>query len=97
MPIQHNAPSNRIEDRTVSLIAKPVFTSLILLFAVFIMLLSAKDSEAGDNIWTWTGLGGWVLQIVADPLEPNTVYARTHEGVMKSTDGGITWKISPNL
>jgi photosystem II stability/assembly factor-like uncharacterized protein len=34
-----------------------------------------------------------VMDIAADPKEPKTIYIGTHEaGVLKSTDGGKTWK-----
>jgi photosystem II stability/assembly factor-like uncharacterized protein len=34
-----------------------------------------------------------VMDVAADPREPKTIYIATHEsGVLKSTDGGNTWK-----
>jgi len=48
--------------------------------------------KAGENIWTWAGVNGTVWQIVTDPLNPSTVYARVDSNrIVKSTDGGNTW------
>jgi len=34
-----------------------------------------------------------VMAVTPDPRDPKTIYAGTHEaGVLKSTDGGNTWK-----
>jgi photosystem II stability/assembly factor-like uncharacterized protein len=56
----------------------------------------------GDGVWkSLDGGASWVQQqlaprdgyfsVVADPVDPFTVYAHGNAGVAKSSDGGITW------
>ncbi len=54
--------------------------------------------KTSDNGATWTKCLDWayneqhgVQVIKINPLNPNTVWAGTTEGAMKSTDAGITW------
>jgi len=54
----------------------------------------------GGNTWTQTGLN-WQLheykaiqKIVLNPLNTQTLYAATSDGVYKSLDGGTTWSLS---
>ncbi len=77
--------------------------NIILFFAMMFCLLSTvialagawiqhETVYAGENIWTWANVGGYVEQIITDPLSPGLVYARMGDGkLMKSTDGGISW------
>ena len=54
----------------------------------------------GTNSWTWRGPqyntaadeAPQVTQIVIDSTNPNLVYAGTHQGVYRSTDGGESWE-----
>src|SRR5581483_9025411 len=41
--------------------------------------------------WRPTGLATFATLVVVDPVNPTTVYAGTSYGLMKSTDGGLTW------
>ena len=91
MYVQKNHSSKSDDVRRFLCVTRPVLVAIVLTFMVVSMLLSAKASHTGENSWTWTGLGGWVIQILADPLDSNVVYARTYEGVWKTTDGGNTW------
>lgn len=59
---------------------------------------SLKDgvfrSTDGGSTWSYSGLAGtFVLDLEIDPLNPNTLYAATAQGVAKSVDGGITWAL----
>jgi photosystem II stability/assembly factor-like uncharacterized protein len=55
-------------------------------------------SEDGGRSWQRVVLPGShshvdVMAVAADPKDPSTVYAGTHEaGVFKSTDGGKSWR-----
>ncbi len=44
---------------------------------------------------TWTSVyqsGSWIFQLIANPRNFNTIYAaKWNKGVLKSTDGGLTW------
>ncbi|WP_203920756.1 WD40/YVTN/BNR-like repeat-containing protein [Rugosimonospora africana] len=57
----------------------------------------AAAIPSGDNgAWTYTGptnVGGRVVDLAVDPTtSPSTVYAAVSSGgIMKSTDGGVTW------
>jgi len=69
-------------------------TIFTLTFVFILIYLSPKNGTvyAGENIWTWAGVNGYVYQIVTDPVNPNAVYARIDTNrIMKSTDGGNTW------
>jgi photosystem II stability/assembly factor-like uncharacterized protein len=51
-------------------------------------------ASAGINYWTRIGLEGvrgGVDVLTIDPLTPTTLYAGTHEGLKKSTNGGRNW------
>lgn len=50
-------------------------------------------SVNGGNTWTRTHqANAWISQIIANPLNFNTIYAaKWKKGILKSTDGGITW------
>jgi photosystem II stability/assembly factor-like uncharacterized protein len=49
-----------------------------------------KSVDAGLT-WTDTGLVSCPAALVIDPKNPNTIYAATDSGVMKSIDGGGSW------
>ena len=74
-----------------------VFCIAVLTMMVFSLCLATRPARAGDNVWTWTGAGRTVTQIVTDPLHPGTVYALSGESwdtsnkILRSTDGGVTW------
>ncbi|MCA1630228.1 MAG: transcriptional regulator, partial [Acidobacteria bacterium] len=64
--------------------------------------------ETRDGAKTWSRLssfnhpGRYVDNIIIDPREPKVVYVAMHKhmlpgGFFKSTDGGLTWKESPEL
>ena len=53
-------------------------------------------SRNGGETWRAIRPGGAGLNIVdiaLDPADPNTLYAATHVGVYKTTDGGKTWTV----
>lgn len=50
-------------------------------------------ARAGANFWTSLGPnGGFVRTVVADPSNPQRLYAGSLGGVFKSVDGGATWR-----
>jgi hypothetical protein len=49
-----------------------------------------KSTDGGMN-WAKTGLTSFAIALVVDPHNSDTVYAATLQGVVKSTDRGITW------
>jgi hypothetical protein len=72
------------------------FSLLLAISVLALLLLGLLPKEntvrAGENIWSWANVGGYVDQIVTDPLNPSTVYAVIGDGrLVKSTDGGSTW------
>jgi photosystem II stability/assembly factor-like uncharacterized protein len=73
----------------------PVLVVLTLSYtSLTISIAGSEDAYADDNIWTWTGVNGYVRQIVTSPLNPSTVYAlvdNSTTSILKSTDGGNTW------
>ncbi len=50
-----------------------------------------KSTDGSDS---WTALSGvtGVYSLLSDPRNPETLYAGTSHGVLKSTDGGSTWE-----
>ena len=67
--------------------------SVICLLTLCILLMTYPAS-AGINYWTRIGLEGvrgGVDVLTIDPLTPTTLYAGTHEGLKKSTNGGRNW------
>ena len=91
MNVQQKKSSVIREKRLFISLTRPLLIGMVLIFLVVSILLSTRPGHAGENVWTWTGLGGWVLQILADPNNPDTVYARVEGGVWKTTDGGNSW------
>ena len=75
------------------------FVLVVLTLSYASLTRSVAGSEhayTDDNIWTWTGVNGYVRQIVTSPLIPGIVYALVDDstfgpGILKSTDGGNTW------
>lgn len=66
-------------------------------FKIFLLLLGLLSLgtfkvKAGENIWTWVGLS-YINEksLVADPINPNLLYARSQTHLMRSMDGGVTW------
>ncbi len=49
---------------------------------------SMDCGEKWDTVW----VGGTITRIVVDPSDPDIIYANPH-GVIRSMDGGATWKI----
>jgi photosystem II stability/assembly factor-like uncharacterized protein len=54
---------------------------------------AAPPASAGTNFWTSLGPdGGFVSTVVADPANPQVLYAGSVGGVFKSVDGGASWR-----
>lgn len=55
-------------------------------------------SDEEGSLWTPASGGLPEVLLVAGltvhPTEPNTVYAATHQGLYKTTDGGASWRLS---
>ncbi len=51
-------------------------------------------SDTGQ-VWTRIGItaDSSTTTLTIDPKTPTTLYAGTEEGVLKSTDGGRTWRV----
>jgi photosystem II stability/assembly factor-like uncharacterized protein len=48
----------------------------------------------GDPQWQAVGpWGGIVTEVTVDPNNPTRLYARTHAGIYRSTNGGVTWTL----
>ena len=62
-------------------------------FLLAAIALAAPVAFAGVNRWTTSGPFGVPLSSVAiDPTNPETVYAGTGGEVIKSTNGGLSWR-----
>lgn len=67
------------------------FAGLLAAFGLLVMVPSA--AQAGIRSWTPIGPGGGsVAAIAMDPQDPDTLYAGTQDGVLKSTDGAASWR-----
>ena len=63
---------------------------------VVLMLLIGGLVYAGVDTWTTSGpWGGRTGSVCIDPSNPNVLYT-THNGVLKTTNGGQTWEHSSN-
>ena len=61
-------------------------------FALALLAAASETLQGGDNVWTSLGPDrGSVTTLAFDPQSPNTLYAATDAGVIKSTDGGASW------
>jgi photosystem II stability/assembly factor-like uncharacterized protein len=72
-----------------------ILLTILMLFSLFQGVLRENVVKA-DNGCSWsavnTGLTNmWVQSLAIDPKNTNTVYAGTHDGAFKSTNGGINW------
>lgn len=82
-----SAWKNSILIRYLFGFAVPIL-GLVMIWAV----MGSKTASAGENIWTWAGVSGYVDQIITDPVNPSIAYARIGDGrLMKSVDGGNNW------
>jgi photosystem II stability/assembly factor-like uncharacterized protein len=56
-----------------------------------------KSRDAGAT-WTWVGAGLYsraqVLNVAVDPVHPETVYTTQGDRVLKSVNGGLSWRSS---
>jgi ligand-binding sensor domain-containing protein len=56
---------------------------------------AVRFAHAGINAWTSIGPADVRVNAIAiDPTTPTTLYAGTNNGVVKSTDGGMSWQAS---
>jgi len=65
---------------------------LLLILLVLLGASQAGSVSAGINVWTSNGPeGGSITALEIDPATPATIYAGTHDGIFKSTNGGGNW------
>lgn len=75
-------------ERNLSAISK--ILSIVCAFAF------AGSAFAGVNEWTKIGPeGGQIYQIVYHRTTPSTMYAMASSGFHRSSDGGLTWRLTP--
>ncbi len=64
-----------------------------LCLAVLLVACVALAPASADNEGTSSGpIGDAIRVLIVDPVNRSTAYAGTKEGVLKSTDGGATWR-----
>jgi photosystem II stability/assembly factor-like uncharacterized protein len=69
-------------------------TVVALAAAALLTASAARAAAPAPPPWTPLGpFGGYVAALTADPARPGTVYARTTEGLYKTTDGGGSWTL----
>jgi photosystem II stability/assembly factor-like uncharacterized protein len=75
------------------------FAVIPILIVILVILGTGSGTVwGGVNIWTSLGPdGGLIRALAVDPQDPSTVYAGTHGGVFKTTNGGTTWGSSGSL
>jgi photosystem II stability/assembly factor-like uncharacterized protein len=59
--------------------------------------LGQGDAPAPGTAVSNPVVGGDLHSLVVDPLDPDTLYIGSHQGVSVSTDGGQTWKVEETL
>ena len=64
-------------------------------FAAILLVLHAAVALAGDKWIALAPMGSAIL--AGDPVDPQTLYADDYPaaGIVKSTDGGATWTVTP--
>src|SRR2546423_14382865 len=67
-------------------ILRTIFGTLFVLIAL-VSMASAQIT----NTWSTHGPDMAISSLAFDPENPNTVYAATQNGVLRSTDGGANW------
>jgi photosystem II stability/assembly factor-like uncharacterized protein len=68
----------------------------VCLLVLFFLFSLTQSASAAVDTWTALDSEGTIGNLVADPSNPETVYAGTSAGIYKTTDGGDTWVlISP--
>ncbi|HXI13648.1 MAG TPA: hypothetical protein VNM92_13545 [Thermoanaerobaculia bacterium] len=90
--MQLNVKSNVTWINTMNrnAMSRPIVALLLFLTSPF-----ASPLIAGPNSWTSSGpQGGSTAAIAIDPQSPSTLYAGSPYGVLKSTDGAVTWAFS---
>jgi hypothetical protein len=72
--------------------------TLALIFVLLCLLPSYDAAFAGENIWTWGGVGGNAEVILSNPLSPGTAYAIIdNQRLFRTVDSGSTWSELPPL
>src|SRR5690242_20615074 len=57
-----------------------------------LLILIASGAIGGVNVWTTSGPGlAYVSRLIADPANPDILFAQTAAGIYRTTDGGATW------
>ena len=67
--------------------------------SILSMVLALFLTAVGLGQGAWRSLGpegGGVSALIIDPVNPMTLYANSGAGVIKTTDGGVTWRVSNN-
>lgn len=69
------------------------------MFVLFLMLFTSfasQSAQAGDDEWTTRSLTGFgIIDVAAEPTNPNVLYAATNKGLLLSWDSGHTWRALP--
>ena len=78
------------QTRSGSLGPGAVVTWILMLLELW----GGRNVLAGVNAWTATGLPPQIVHdIQIDPQTPTTLYIGTAQGILKSTDGALSWQL----
>ncbi len=70
-------------------------SALVKSFATWFALLLLVQLGSGQtplNVWSSNGPNAEISSVVADPINPNIIYAGSaHSGIFKSTNNGASW------
>ncbi|OGC93260.1 MAG: hypothetical protein A2W25_00705 [candidate division Zixibacteria bacterium RBG_16_53_22] len=71
-----------------------LMNTLISRLALFLLIVCAQLTRAGENIWTTDGpYGASILAIAIQPIDQSTIIIGSVEhGIYKSTDAGENWR-----
>jgi photosystem II stability/assembly factor-like uncharacterized protein len=55
-----------------------------------------KSTDAGTS-WTRSYVGGCISELLVDPQNPDTLYARSDNALFKTTNGGVSWNAESSI